>query len=453
MNMLMPQSEGKVKLHKEHLPLFTLMGVEEQLESMLEPQVRLRSGGYLIINPTEALISIDVNSGRSTSERNVEETALKTNLEAAHEIARQLRLRDLAGLIVIDFIDMGYGKNRRTIERAMKDALKKDRAKIQVARISTFGLMEMSRQRLRPSLAEAMGQPCPHCKGSGYVHSVETVGIQIVRTLEKEAASGQFVTLRVTANQEAALHLLNEKRDMLRAIEGRYNVRVVILTDDTMLSGVFRLIKVNAEGKEVAHDDGKGNKKPRRRGRRGGRTRDDANTSGDESGDESGDDDTSDNTDGEETNRPQPREERPRRHRHGKVRHERDGSEPTAPTLDADGNPIPVEARPEGDRPRRERGERGGRRGRRGGKGRNRDRNRNREEGGVNADGTPRTPREPREPREHREPRTPREPRHEHARESAQPAPHSNVTPLSQPPVATEDKPKRKGWWSKVLEG
>jgi len=473
MNMLMPQSEGKVRQHKEHLPLFTQMGVEDQLESMLEPQVRLRSGGYLVINPTEALISIDVNSGRSTSERNVEETALKTNLEAAHEIARQLRLRDLAGLIVIDFIDMNYGKNRRTIERTMKDALKQDRAKIQVARISTFGLMEMSRQRLRPSLAEAMGQPCPHCKGSGYVHSVETVGIQIVRTLEKEAASGQFVTLRVTANQEAALHLLNEKRDMLRAIEDRYNVRVVILTDDTMLSGVFRLIKVNAEGKEVAHDDGKNNKKPRRRGRRGGKgARGDDTTASDDAND----DDSAEADEGEdqearaprehrEPREPRQRDDRPR-HRHGKVRHERDGAEPTPPALDAEGNPIVPPAGTEGERPKRERGERGGRRGRRGG----RNRNRNRREGGepqLNADGTPRAPREPREPRE---PRAPREPRGEGAASSAPnenrsftPRPssqapaqqQSNVTPLSGAPssAASEDKPKRKGWWSKVLEG
>ena len=147
---------------------------------MSEPQVRLPSGGYLVIHPTEALISIDVNSGRSTTERNVEETAIKTNMEAAYEVARQLRLRDLAGLIVVDFIDMGYGKNRKAVERAMKDALKHDRAKIQVGRISMFGLMELSRQRLRPSMAESMGIMCPHCKGTGYVHSVETVGIQII---------------------------------------------------------------------------------------------------------------------------------------------------------------------------------------------------------------------------------------------------------------------------------
>lgn len=472
MQMLIPANENKVKQHKEHLPLFTMLGVEEQLESMLDPTVRLRSGGYIIINPTEALISIDVNSGRSTSERNVEETALKTNLEAAHEIARQLRLRDLAGLIVIDFIDMNYGKNRRTIERAMKDALKKDRAKIQVARISTFGLMEMSRQRLRPSLAEAMGQPCPHCKGSGYVHSVETIGIQIVRILEKEAASGQYVTLRVTANQEAALHLLNEKRDMLRAIEDRYNVRVVILTDDAMLSGVYRLIKVTNEGKEVAHDDGRGTKKPRRRGRRGGRNRgDDAQNAA-----EGGEEETNENDIGEEGDEQQAHTHEQRPHRHGKARHERDGAEPQATQLDENGNPIP---QAEGsERPRRDRGERGGRRrGRRGGRGRNRNREdgngEQRAEGGEN-----RPPREPREPRENREPRPPREqreprepreardeggvPRPPHLRDfkaPTSPAPQntpaapSSVIPLNEPSSSDENKAKRKGWWNKMLEG
>jgi ribonuclease E len=478
MQMLIPANENKVKQHKEHLPLFTMMGVEDQLESMLDPTVRLRSGGYIIINPTEALISIDVNSGRSTSERNVEETALKTNLEAAHEIARQLRLRDLAGLIVIDFIDMNYGKNRRTIERAMKDALKKDRAKIQVARISTFGLMEMSRQRLRPSLAEAMGQPCPHCKGSGYVHSVETIGIQIVRILEKEAASGQYVTLRVTANQEAALHLLNEKRDMLRAIEDRYNVRVVILTDDAMLSGVYRLIKVTNEGKEVAHDDGRGTKKPRRRGRRGGRNRGDENAPDNDAGEEENDtDEVHTHSEGEarEPREPRQRDDRPR-HRHGKARHERDGAEPApAPQLDAEGNPIPV---PEGEK--RERGERGGRRrGRRGGRGRNRNREGNpngeqRAEGEAREPREPRENREPREPRQDRGPRPPREnrepreardeggvPRPPHLRDFKAPtaaAPqntassHSSVIPLNEP-TSSDDKPKRKGWWSKVLDG
>ncbi len=280
MKMLMPSHSGRVKLYKEAMPLFAYAGVEEQLSGMTEPQVRLPSGGYLVIHPTEALISIDVNSGRSTTERNVEETAIKTNLEAAAEIARQLRLRDLAGLVVIDFIDMGYGKNRKHVERAMKDALKADRAKIQVGRISTFGLMELSRQRLRPSIAESMGVMCPHCRGSGYIHSVETVGIQIIRALEKEAASGEYVALRVTTHPEAALYLLNEKRGALQSLEQRYNVSVSILMDAGIITGNHRLIKVTSDGKEITHvnatDESKNRGRGRggagvRRGRRGGR--------------------------------------------------------------------------------------------------------------------------------------------------------------------------------------
>ena len=273
MRMLMPSHASKVKLYKESMPLFAFAGVEEQLAGMTEPQVRLPSGGYLVIHPTEALISIDVNSGRSTTERNVEETAIKTNMEAAAEVGRQLRLRDLAGLIVIDFIDMGYGKNRKHVERAMKDALKADRAKIQVGRISTFGLMELSRQRLRPSISESMGVMCPHCRGTGYIHSVETVGIQIIRTLEKEAATGEYAALRVTTHPDAALYLLNEKRAALQALEQRYNVSVAVLMDASIITGQHRLVKVTADGKEIAHENIKGAGQQQRGGSRGGARR------------------------------------------------------------------------------------------------------------------------------------------------------------------------------------
>lgn len=271
MKMLMPSHAARVKLYKDPVPLFSYAGVEDQLASMMDPQVKLPSGGYVVIHATEALIAIDVNSGRSTTERNVEETAVKTNIEAAVEAARQLRLRDLAGLIVIDFIDMNYGKNRKAVERALKDALKHDRAKIQMGRISMFGLLELSRQRMRPSLSEAMGVHCPHCRGTGYIHSVDTVAIQIIRTLEKEAASGEYATLRVTTHPEAALHLLNEKRALLQSLEQRYKVNVVVLMDNAIITGNYRLIKVNLEGREVAHEDGKqGGNRERRRGRRGG---------------------------------------------------------------------------------------------------------------------------------------------------------------------------------------
>ena len=189
MAMMLASHAPRVKLHKSNAPLFHDYNIEEQLMAMHEPVVRLKSGGYIVLNPTEALISIDVNSGRATGERNIEETATKTNLEAAYEIARQVRLRDLAGLLVIDFIDMVDSRHRRSIERAMKDALKSDRARIQLSRISAFGLLEMSRQRMRPSISEASTVQCPHCVGKGVVRSPSSIGFQIIRALERDAAT------------------------------------------------------------------------------------------------------------------------------------------------------------------------------------------------------------------------------------------------------------------------
>ena len=177
MKLLMPSHVRRVKLHIDTTPLFQRYGVEDQLSAMYQPIVQLKSGGYLVINPTEALVSIDINSGRSTREHNIEQTAFNTNLEAADEIARQLRLRDLAGLIVIDFIDMEQKSHVRKVEKAMKDALKNDRARIQVGRISSFGLMEMSRQRLRTGVLEASTQPCPHCDGTGLMRTASSAGL------------------------------------------------------------------------------------------------------------------------------------------------------------------------------------------------------------------------------------------------------------------------------------
>ena len=231
MKLLMPSHARRVKQYADPVSLYQRYGVEDQLAGMLNPVVQLKSGGYLVINPTEALVSIDINSGRSTREHNIEQTALNTNLEAAHEIARQLRLRDMAGLVVIDFIDMDHGSNVRKVERAMKEALKNDRARIQVGRISGFGLMEMSRQRLRTGVLEASTRPCPHCEGTGLVRTASSAGLSALRLIEEEAARGKGNKITLRASQEATFYLLNEKRRELREIEELYGVTVEILPD------------------------------------------------------------------------------------------------------------------------------------------------------------------------------------------------------------------------------
>jgi len=231
MRLLMPSHARKVKHYSDPVPLFQRAGVEEQLSAMYHPVVQLKSGGYLVINPTEALVSIDINSGRSTREHSIEQTATATNLEAAAEIARQLRLRDMAGLVVIDFIDMDNGSNVRKVEKAMKEALKNDRARIQIGRISSFGLMEMSRQRLRTGVLEASTRPCPHCEGSGFVRTASSSGLSALRLLEDEAAQGRGSQLLLRASQEAAFYLLNRKRAELAEIEERYGVMIEVSPD------------------------------------------------------------------------------------------------------------------------------------------------------------------------------------------------------------------------------
>ena len=196
MKLLMPSHVRRVKQHVDTTPLFQRFGVEDQLSAMYQPVVQLKSGGYLVINPTEALVSIDINSGRSTREHNIEQTAFATNLEAAAEIARQLRLRDMAGLIVIDFIDMEQNSHVRKVEKAMKEALKNDRARIQVGRISSFGLMEMSRQRLRTGVLEASTKPCPHCEGTGLMRTAASAGLSALRIIEDEATRGRGDRIR-----------------------------------------------------------------------------------------------------------------------------------------------------------------------------------------------------------------------------------------------------------------
>jgi ribonuclease E len=233
MKLLMPSHVRRVKQHSETTPLFQRYGVEDQLSAMYQPIVQLKSGGYLVINPTEALVSIDINSGRSTREHNIEQTAYNTNLEAAQEIARQLRLRDMAGLIVIDFIDMEQSSHVRKVEKAMKEALKNDRARIQVGRISSFGLMEMSRQRLRTGVLEASTKPCPHCEGTGLMRTAASAGLSALRILEDEAARGRGERICLRAGREAAVYLLNKKRSELADIEQRYGVSIEVVIDES----------------------------------------------------------------------------------------------------------------------------------------------------------------------------------------------------------------------------
>jgi ribonuclease E len=233
MKLLMPSHVKRVQQHTDSTPLFQRSGVEDQLSAMYQPVVQLKSGGYLVINPTEALVSIDINSGRSTREHNIEQTAYATNLEAAAEIARQLRLRDMAGLIVIDFIDMEQSGHVRKVEKAMKEALKNDRARIQVGRISSFGLMEMSRQRLRTGVLEASTRPCPHCEGTGLMRTAASAGLSALRIVEDEAARGRGDKILLRAGRDAAVYVLNKKRSELAEIELRYGVSIEIAIDES----------------------------------------------------------------------------------------------------------------------------------------------------------------------------------------------------------------------------
>ena len=223
-----------VKLYRELQPIFARYGIEAQLDAMFQPTVQLKSGGYIVLNQTEALVAIDVNSGRATREHSIEETALKTNSEAAAEIARQLRLRDLAGLVVIDFIDMDENRNNRTVERKLKEALKDDRARIQVGRISHFGLMEMSRQRIRTSVLESSTETCPHCGGTGHVRSVSSVALQLLRAIEEMLMKGATHNLMVRTRSDVALYVLNHKRAYLRMLEERFRILIAINADPSI---------------------------------------------------------------------------------------------------------------------------------------------------------------------------------------------------------------------------
>jgi ribonuclease E len=305
MKLLMPSHVRRVKPYSDPTPIFQRYGVEDQLTAMYQPVVQLKSGGYLVINPTEALVSIDINSGRSTREHNIEQTAYATNLEAAAEIARQLRLRDMAGLVVIDFIDMEQSSHVRKVEKAMKEALKNDRARIQVGRISSFGLMEMSRQRLRTGVLEASTKACPHCEGTGLMRTASSAGLSALRIIEDEAARGRGDRILLRAGSEAAIYVLNKKRGELAEIEERYGVTVEVIIEEAFEGARMTVessgprpqpkerpvpqpilveeeeeylpeedeVEEETEAKAEHEDEGEGARRRRRRRRRGGRGR------------------------------------------------------------------------------------------------------------------------------------------------------------------------------------
>ncbi|PVB62608.1 ribonuclease E/G [Labrenzia sp. 011] len=241
MRMLMPSHAKNVQPYRDPSPLFIRFGVEPQLDAMFSPQVTLKSGGYIVINQTEALVSIDVNSGKSTREHNIEDTALQTNLEAAEEVTRQLRLRDLAGLVVIDFIDMEESKNNRSVERKLKDCLKNDRARIQVGRISHFGLLEMSRQRIRTGVLESSTTPCPHCQGTGMIRSVESVALHVLRSIEDNLLKGASHNLIIRTTTQVALYILNQKRANLVDLETRFAIEIEVHADESINGQLYVL--------------------------------------------------------------------------------------------------------------------------------------------------------------------------------------------------------------------
>ncbi|HEX9871797.1 MAG TPA: Rne/Rng family ribonuclease [Candidatus Tectomicrobia bacterium] len=238
---IMPRYVSRIKLYRERRPIFSKYQLEEQIEAIFEDKIPLKSGGSIVIERTEAMVSIDVNSGRSTQERGMEETAFKTNMEAAEEIARQLRLRDLGGLVVIDFIDMRDRKHIQEVERCLKNALKRDKARTEMSRISKFGLLEVSRQRLKPALQDETSLPCPHCRGQGLIRSKESLGLTVLRKIQAAAVKGNLMVAKAKVPLEAANYLLNEKRDRLLKLEQEYGIRLHVEGDATLTGSIFNL--------------------------------------------------------------------------------------------------------------------------------------------------------------------------------------------------------------------
>ena len=238
---IMPRYVNRIKMYRERRPIFSKYQLEEQIEAIFEDKIPLKSGGSIVIERTEAMVSIDVNSGRSTQERGMEETAFKTNMEAGEEIARQLRLRDLGGLVVIDFIDMRDRKHIQEVERSLKNALKRDKARTEMSRISKFGLLEVSRQRLKPALQDETTLPCPHCKGQGLIRSKESLGLTVLRRIQAAAVKGSLLAAKAKVPLDAANYLLNEKRDRLLKLEQDYGIRIHVEGDATLTGSLFNL--------------------------------------------------------------------------------------------------------------------------------------------------------------------------------------------------------------------
>lgn len=381
MRMLMPSHAKNIQPYKDEEPIFTKFRVEKELDAMFNPQVTLPSGGYIVINQTEALVSIDVNSGKSTREHNIEDTALRTNLEAAEEVARQLRLRDLAGLIVIDFIDMDEKRNNRSVERKLKDCLRNDRARIQVGRVSPFGLLEMSRQRIRSGILEGSLEICGHCHGTGQIRSTESVALHVIRVLDDELMR-RAADLTVHTSTAAALYILNQKREHLRLLEERYGVDIALFADDTLKGSLATLergdprkaqpaqeedatlqpasVEPDEEimAESEADDDRPGKKRRRRRRRRGSGEGDDRTVDAAEAtagADDTEDDDTpAAEADGETDGEPS---ERGRRRRRGRRGGRRRGGEAPGQEAQADGEqPASTsETEPSSEEPRAER--------------------------------------------------------------------------------------------------
>jgi len=448
MKLLMPSHVRRVQNYVDPVPVFQRYGVEDQLTAMYQPVVQLKSGGYLVINPTEALVSIDINSGRSTREHNIEQTAFATNLEAAAEIARQLRLRDMAGLVVIDFIDMEQNSHVRKVEKAMKEALKNDRARIQVGRISGFGLMEMSRQRLRTGVLEASTKACPHCEGTGLMRTASSSGLSALRIIEDEAARGRGDRITLRAGREAAIYVLNRKRGELAEIEERYGVTVEIAIDESF------------EGARMTVESSGGRPQPKERPISAPPIveEDEEEYLPEVEEEEAGETEES-REDEEEGERGSRRRRRRRRGGRGRRREGEAGAEEQAPETAEEAEEMPeaeaLGAEEEGEKPRSRRGRRGGR-GRRG-----RTEGAEGEAEAIPTDEPPMAdlpiseepaPAEP-EPEAEEKPKTRRRPRARKAAEPVEEAAEAPVAEVAEPePAAEEEKPKRRSRAKKKVE-